>query len=293
MNPITKTEPYDMSKPWLPGKYLGVPADIYHAIPAVSSSVLKRLYMSSPKHVKECPFESTAAMDLGTAFHSMVLDSDFYAKHFVLPEKRLKWTTAEGKVEQAQHAAIIAMNAGKTELTAYAVRCMEAAYHEFRSHPFGGEIAGRIASKKTETEVTLIWQEEGDADDGIEPFLCKARLDMYDIEVIRDLKTTRNANPKAFMWDILPTRSGLNYWLQAGWYYRGAKAIGLNVLGVEFIAIELDGGRGITFHGLDDTELDSMQEQVGNIARQWARCLQTGVYSNYPAIRHMLTIGEE
>ena len=93
----------DYQKALTNGVHCDIPAADYHAIPAVSSSILKRLYTSSPKHVHAKPVESTEAMDQGTALHSFLLDRDFHGQYFIMPDKLQNWSTVEGKLEKAQH----------------------------------------------------------------------------------------------------------------------------------------------------------------------------------------------
>lgn len=284
-----------------------MPAEQYHAVPAVSSSLLKRLYVSFPKHVKECAVEPTEAMDDGTAFHSFLLDRDFHSRFFVMPTGPINPTTGRPFGSDSNkyiqwRDSLADIRAGKKPVAADLMSNIEAAYNEFRSHPFGAEIAGRIASKQAKTEVSLFWSEE--REEG-ETFPCKARLDILDrgavpleinntpVYVIRDPKTTRSAHPMRFMWDVRPTKDGLNYWIQAAWYYRGARKCGLDIAGVEFIAIELEPSHGITFHGMDVPELESAQADVLRLAQRWQHCVDTGVFGNYPAVRHMIAIGDD
>ncbi len=292
-----------------PGIYYDLPADLYHAVPAISSSLLKRLYVSFPKKVKQCPFEATDAMENGTAFHSYLLDRDFHTRYFVVPEgpinpKTKKPYDASSKKYTDWLNSLASLHQGKTALDTRTMQCIEGAVNEFRDHPYGAEIAGRIASKAAKTEVSLFWTEERD---GKTPMFCKARLDILDPVVlhstendttwteyqIRDPKTTRNANPRKFQWDVLPTKDGLNYWIQAAWYYRGAKKNGLDVAGCEFIAIELEPPHGLSFHGLDDAELDGAQQSVLRLANTWQDCVDSGKYGNYPAVRHQIALGED
>lgn len=274
----------------LPGIYHSVPAVDYHAIHAISSTTLKRLYTSSPKHVHAHPVVQSEAMALGTEFHAYLLDPDFHTRFFVMPDKKYAWNKKEGFPEKAAHALIRELNEGKTCLSAADMNCIECAYHELRDHPFGAPLVGDIASKKALTEVTLIWKEEI-YDGSMVP--CKARLDILNDSKIIDPKTTRNANPLKFQWDVLPTRDGLNYWIQAGWYWRGAKANGLDIDGFDFIAIEMEPPHGITWHCIDEAELASMQPKIITLASRWAQCTATQTFPNYPPIRHMISIGED
>ena len=68
---------------------LSMPADHYHLHPAVGHSGLVRI-MRSPAHYREYvahPPEPTPAMQLGTAFHTALLEPDRFGQSFVVAPK--------------------------------------------------------------------------------------------------------------------------------------------------------------------------------------------------------------
>lgn len=271
-----------------------MPAEVYHKVPAVSASVLMRLYTSCPKKLAASPVESSDAMDNGTAFHSYLLDTDFHSNYFVLPDGPVNERTgkpfgSDTKAYADWLAFFSSLHDGKKCVDLAVMKNIEAAALEFRTHPYGGEIAGAIASTKAKTELSLFWMEQ--RDDGSD-YPCKARLDIWDpaAGIIRDLKTTRNANPQKFQWDIRPTKDGRNYWIQAAWYARGARVCGMDVNGFEFIAVELDRGHGISFHDLEAPDLHDALPKVLKLADTWQHCIDTNTFPNYPAVRNIISL---
>lgn len=266
-----------------------MPAAEYHAMPGVSASLLKRLYTSHAKEVYEWPVQSTPTMDLGTAFHAFMLEPKFFEKYYIEPPHEMNWATKEGKSEKAAWQAVKEANVGKLSVSRENMKHIEAAATEFKNHPMGIPVCVALAEKTAQTELVLTWDEEE-----IGP--CRARLDLLVRDplddIIYDFKSTKNAHPRAFQWDVLPTKNGLNYWIQAGWYYRGAKANGLNVEAFDFIASELTPAYGLTFHRIEEADLHEMQPKLTLLAQHWAECQKKNVYPNYPAIRHVIALGE-
>lgn len=252
-----------------PGIYEDMPAADYHAVPAVSSSVLKRLHESSPAHAK-LAFKPTSAMDNGSALHCLVLEpSEFEKRYFAA-------TKFKGKGARAMKAAEAADNDGKIPLKPFEMQDIRTAAATLQAHPY---VAPILADSKK--EVSLFWEED---DVG----LCKCRLDMLAPTIIADLKSTRCAQPAKFFKEIA---FNLNYWIQAAWYWRGARACGLPVQEFAFIAVEIERPYGVTLHFMDDVELNSLQRKIGEMAATWGECLRTGLYPSYPAVRHYVTLG--
>lgn len=256
-----------------PGIYPAMPAADYHAINAVSASILKRLHESSPAHVKADPFTPTAAMDNGSALHCLVLEPQHFEARFYSRPK-VDGRTKAGKEAIAQASV---ENEGKTGIAADDMESIRLAGAAIQAHPF---VAPLLSDSKR--EVSLIWE---DAEIGT---LCKARLDLLAGTTIGDLKTTRNAHPSFFTREIRFERA---YWLQGAWYYRGARALGLTIEEFTFIAIELFRPFGVTLHTMDEPELISIQPKIVPLAEQWAECTRTGVYPAYAPMKHYITVG--
>jgi len=156
-----------------------IPAEEYFAIDAVSCSLLKRMDCPAKAHISKPP---SAAMDLGTVVHALVLepDADLIA---VAPE--INRRTKAGKEEWAEFQKA---NSGKLILdqaTFEQACCMR---DSVLAH---AAASGLLRDGKPEQSV--FWNDEHTA----EP--CKARIDwLRNDNVIVDLKTARCAAPGAF-----------------------------------------------------------------------------------------------
>ena len=209
-----------------PGAYHGVPEELYHSLPYVSSSFLKKF--------KDCPadallpVEKTACMELGSALHSYILEGpEAFDKQFTfMLESDLNKNTKEYKALAAEFAEA---NSAKTILPSHTNKVptkevIESCYASIQNHP----AAATLFSAEGASEVTLIW------DDETTGLRCKARLDFFTEGVICDLKKTQ---------DVKKFRNTLvtfNYDIQAAWYLIGAQACGLDAVDFAFIAIEAD-----------------------------------------------------
>ena len=166
-----------------------MPAAEYHAIPAVSKSLLGKFDRTAAhgKYALEHPHDSDALV-LGRAFHTLSLEPEKAAQELAVApvcDKRTK----EGKVLFAEFEA---SSAGKTVLTAAQYAQAVDMAQSFRECP---EYAHVIADCKI--EVSIFWQDA----DTWEP--CKTRLDFVDPErgIVGDLKSVRDASDEGFARD--------------------------------------------------------------------------------------------
>lgn len=210
---------------------LSVPADQYHAHPAVGHSGLVRI-MRSPAHYREYatnPPEPTAAMVMGTAFHAALLEPEIFGSTFVVAPK-FDRRTKEGK---AAAEAWEAENAGKTALPAEQMAAIEQMVASVRSHQGAANLLGGGLA-----EMSAFWF---DPETGIE---CKCRPDwlvtMEDrsdwITAIVDVKTCRDASADGFARAI----ATLGYDVQAAFYQDGIKAMTGKTVPFYFVAVETE-----------------------------------------------------
>jgi exodeoxyribonuclease VIII len=203
----------------------------YHAHSAVSKSHLD-FVAKSPLHYwsryldpNRVPQEPTAAMAIGSAVHTHVLELDQWdAQYVVAPagiDRRTKVGKAEWDVFQtaigtrtviSQEDADLVMRIGRSVL----------------GHPAAAYLLGLPGKAET----THMWVDEAT---GLQ---CKCRPDwlLDDGSMIVDLKTTtEDASPKEFQRSIAKWR----YHVQASWYLDGIeKATGNRPHSFVFIAVE-------------------------------------------------------
>jgi len=186
--------------------------DAYHAHPAISKSGLD-LIARSPLHFwaryldpNRVPTEPTAAMRLGTAVHTHVLELDQWQQRYI--------TAPEGidrryKVGKEAWAAFEAQSEGRTVISREDADLVMKMGRSVFGHPAAAMLLGLPGKAET----THMWT---DAATGLQ---CKCRPDWLtdDGLLIVDPKTTENASPREFARSIAEWR----YHVQAAWYLDG------------------------------------------------------------------------
>ena len=186
----------------------------YHAHPAVSKSHLD-LIARSPLHYwaryldpnREVP-EPTAAMRIGTALHTLVLEQDTFEERYITAPQ-VDRRTKDGKARWSEFEA----EAGDRELIAADDRAMISRMAEaVWSHP----AAAALLNWKGKAETTHMWVDQATGQ------ACKCRPDWLtdDHRLIVDLKTTEDASPAGFRKSIAAFR----YHVQAAHYLAGVEA---------------------------------------------------------------------
>lgn len=214
---------------------LSMPADQYHAHPAVGHSGLLRL-MRSPAHYRawqDAQPEPTPQMVFGSAFHAALLEPDRFRQEYVLAPK-FDRRTKEGK---AAAEAWEVENAGKTPLPPEQMLAIDAMIESIKKHNGASQLLAR-----GHAEMSCFWV---DTETGIE---CKCRADFlrdagspFDgnierLAAIVDVKTTTDASADSFARAI----ATLGYDVQAAFYQDGLKAVTGRTIPFFFVAVEKD-----------------------------------------------------
>lgn len=207
-----------------PGVYYGVPAWEYHTWPYISSTMLKA-YAKRPSTAR-IPFRPGDDANVGSGLHAYCLQGEqaLADECYFLPPECL------GKGAKA------------VELRDYYIRLYPSKAHlpfSFEKLPIMEVLQGVDAQLKThlatklilansQKEVSLVWI------DTMSGAPCKCRLDIWDQSrrAIWDLKKT--AQIDRFHYQI----KDLFYGIQAGHYFNGAEACGLNPKDFGFIPCE-------------------------------------------------------
>lgn len=257
-----------------PEKYLA--DDVGCDVPCLSSSVAHTLDRSSPMHAHARhpklggrPPRHSDAFDLGNAAHAMLLGT---GKEIVVVQAA-DWRTKAAKEERdaARAAGQVAMLSRQFD---DAVKTANRLRDAFKRQ--GVSLDG-------EPEQVILWVEH--ADDGT-PVQCKAMLDLVDFATgrIRDLKSTKNANPAKLNGPV----DDYGYAVQDAAYRRAVEAARPQLVGrtdFAFAFFELEQP-----HGVCEARLDGAWRELGNArwrraVNTWARCLRTGVWPGYgPAL---------
>ena len=202
----------------------------YHAHAAVSKSHLD-LVAKSPLHYwaryldpNRVPQEPTAAMAIGSAVHTHVLELDQWDAQYVVAPAGMDRRTKVGKAEWEVFQTAIGT---RTVISREDADLVMRIGRSVLSHP----AAAYLLALSGKAETTHMWHDE------ISGLQCKCRPDwlLNDGSMIVDLKTTEDASPKAFQQSIAKWR----YHVQAAWYLDGIeKATGKRPEQFIFIAVE-------------------------------------------------------
>lgn len=240
----------------------------YHAHPAVSKSHLDKV-AKSPAHYwayyldpNRVPPEPTAAMVLGTALHTAVLEPHLWDEQFAVPPQAFDRRTKVGK-ELA--AAFEAEAEGKTVLTpddADRIRRMADAVHRHPASSFLLDLPGT-------REASYFWADEAT---GLE---CKCRPDWHsqDRRLLVDVKTTEDASPRGFA----KSCANFRYHVQAHWYQQPFQEAEQFL----FIAVEKQPPHLVAVYAATPAMVAAGARAAGRDLQVLADCHASGVWPGY------------
>lgn len=253
------------------GLYPGVLDLHYHQWDACSQSRLK-IFDRSGAHFREYrdnpPQHSSTKqenLDLGSAFHMATLQPDIFDQWFVPrpaghPNSNNYKAAVEEIVASRPFVRILKQDTLDT------ARWMADAVH---AHPYAaGLLEGRTP------ELSGVWT---DPEHGIRH---KVRLDDVSeaIRSITDLKSTNDARPDSFGKDAF----NFGYWIQAAYYLRVARALGLDVEHFWIIAVEKTRPFGIVCYPVPDHLIRAGENKLDELIPAYARCQREDRWPGYP-----------
>lgn len=244
----------------------------YHAHPAVSKSGLD-LIARSPLHYwaryldpNRMAIEPTAAMRIGTALHTLVLEQDQFESRYVtapVVDRRTK----EGKARWLEFEAEAA---GRELITADDRATISRMAEAVWRHP----AAAMLLHWQGKAETTHMWT---DATTGVE---CKCRPDWLtnDGNLIVDLKTTEDASPRGFQRSVANYR----YHCQASWYLDGVQAsTGHRPDQFIFICVEKKPPFAVGVYAADAEMIQIGAETAARDLEVYATCKAADVWPSY------------
>jgi len=253
------------------GLHRNIPAAEYHLLPAVSVSRAKTAERSM-KHYHYAlthPTEQTAAMALGTATHTAILEPDRFEAEYA---KSPKWDmrTKKGKEAAAQfeldHPDQIRLTEDEWDL----ITGMQAAVWE---HPIASEILGGGGI----VEASAVWTDPATG------LRCKARPDLITMwdgwNHVVDLKTTKDASRKEFARQI----ANLKYYWQSAHYLDGLDIIAPASRCFSFLAVENTPPHGVAIYTMDESDIDQGRAELAKVIAAIAECERENVWPGYPA----------
>jgi hypothetical protein len=256
-----------------------VPFAEYMALPALSISRLKEIGRS-PQHYLHrltVPKES-AALRLGTAAHTAVLEPERFERQFAVWERRSEKTGNLCPRNGQYWDAFLAENPGKTIITADEHALAVAIQRAVRAHP--------VASRYLESgdpEVSLTWTRE----DG-RP--CRARIDWLTtidgLPLIVGLKTSRDCRHMPFG----AQAAKLGYHMQWAWYYDGFGAIKPAEPKVVEIVVESDAPHAVAVYSIPNDILLQGRDDYELLLAKLNECEATGEFPGPNEVEEPLTL---
>ena len=246
----------------------------YHAHPAVSKSHLD-LVAKSPLHYwaryidpNRVPQEPTAAMAIGSAVHTHVLELDQWDAQYVVAPENIDRRTKAGK---AEWEVVTTAASGRTMLSRADAELIMRMGHSVYSHPAAAMLLKQLPGK---AETTWMWN---DAATGLQ---CKCRPDWLtdDGSLIIDLKTTEDASPAGFRKSIAAYR----YHVQAAHYLTGVeRATGRRPEQFIFICVEKKAPFCTAVYAADAQMVEIGSEIAARDLDVLATCKQAGAWPGY------------
>lgn len=235
--------------------------DDYRAAKGVNISYLKG-FAKSPAHAL-IQRPQTAAMALGTAFHTLILEPEKFGHEYAVAptcDRRTK----EGK---AIFADFESTNTGKTILKAEDMESLEG-----MSKAVWGHSQASAAVSCGPVEQSLSWEIDGVA--------CKGRPDVYaaEVDLIIDLKKTKDASPKAFQSQTI----NLLYHWQAAFYCDAHKALTGRDATFSFVCVEDTEPYGVACYTVSPRLLELGRAGYLKAMAQHVECAKNGIFPAYP-----------
>jgi hypothetical protein len=233
--------------------------EAYHARGGVSASMLKSMAkgwrtFEAEYITKTAPRKESAAMALGTAVHTALLEPDrFDAEYAVCPRE---WSDRR----TTAHKQWAAENTGKIVLTAdegIAIKAM-------RQSAMRDEFAQKLLAADGYVEKSLEWTDQG--------VPCRARFDKIAGPLIIDIKTCQDARKAGFKKAIETYR----YDLQAAHYLAGICSM---VTTFVFVAIETASPFRVRCYEMCGDDLFSAEMERVTLLLEYQRRLTDGDWS--------------
>ncbi|MFW6340670.1 MAG: PD-(D/E)XK nuclease-like domain-containing protein [Wenzhouxiangella sp.] len=238
-----------------------LPAEVYHATPAISKSGLD-LIDKSAAHYHNAPQRvATRAMELGTATHIALLEpAKFDDEYLIVPAKdrrQKEWKDAVAQVG-SEHCLLLSEAESIIEMQ-----------RSIAKH----DRANRLVESNG-------WRElSGFARDPETGVLVRCRFDLLtETGTAVDLKTTRDARSHEFSRSVASFRYHVQAALYSDLYYW---ITGERLESFRFLAVETAHPYTVCHYVLDDEAIAQGRREYRENLNTYARCLETGKWPQY------------
>lgn len=241
----------------------------YHESEGISRSKLM-LLNKSPHHFwyevlsgKAIKKEATPAMNVGSAFHTLLLEPEKFNEEFAVAPVLDRRTTAGKEL----YAKFNAEHGNKIILTSDQYKQTSVMVKHIKEH----EIVTTLLDDSV-FEQSIFWT---DNETGIQ---FKCRPDIWSSKMVVDLKTTSDAS------EYMTQRSSLNYgyYLQSGMIYEACKAIDKPFEMFVHLFCEKEAPYVPAVYLMKEEALQFGVSQFNDLKIKLKRCLDSGKWEGYP-----------
>ena len=263
----------------MPGIYPDVPFDEYLSWEAVSNSSLNAAKRSMLHYKYRSIVEETPAMRLGTLCHAGKFEPLTIAQRYVVmprfedqvrrPDGTMYDNPKSSKAYKELVTDFKTANSDKIVVEQAEYDAMLGVVRALSSNSQASEYLA--VGPHTKVEVAIIWNDE---ETGLP---CKGRADaiQYDIEIIGDLKTTKDASKFE---NVIADRS---YHRQGAFYIDGYEAVTGDLFGFAIAGVENSAPFGVRAAPLSDAALEVGREEYRTLLRQIADCQKSKSWPGY------------
>ena len=248
------------------GIYRGVSDEAYFSAKAVNHSTLKTIEQS-PAHYKialKKGGRDSDAKRLGALAHMMLFQPGRVETATIGPPINARTGNPYGSDTKAWDE-YVAQHPGKLIVSQEEVQDATRAVQAIREHP---EMSV-IMCNAVENELVLVWEECD--------LMFKAKVDALATPIMGDLKTTKNADERAFARSIVD----LWYHTQGALYLRGARCLGIDVEHFVIGALENETYLPVCYE-LDEHFLLIANTKIQEWIDKLRKCTETNHWPAYP-----------
>ena len=231
----------------------------YHSKNSISASGLKMIYKKSVKHYLTAKFTETAAMALGTAVHTLMLEGqkNFDKDYYLMP--KYDGRTKDGKQIKAKHDKLAG---DRKQLRDSDMDTISGIMQNLKQHD--------LAQKYCTGTVELSHYGK------MRGIPIIVRPDVFGDNWIGDVKTCQDNSPVAFRRDVFKYA----YHLQACFY---SDVLGFPPENFRFVAVETNYPYTIEVYSLNDDMIKIGREAYTQALLDWGFYLTTGIEKGYHA----------
>lgn len=212
--------------------------------------------------------DSTAAMQMGSAFHTMILEPDLFWDNYDICPPKVLLKDVGRDVYEAYKAKLTELETTKKVILTYEedkILC------EMQQKFFSNEQAMQLV-KDARIENSFFWQDEHST------LLLKSRPDILHENIIVDLKTTSDASPRAFQNEMVK----YGYHIQFAMIRDAVEKIeGRRITNFINLVIETKYPYNMAIYIIDEFAVDEGQVKYKNICLDMKRSLEENSFQDY------------